>query len=92
MLAPCNCMVFVNTAVLVLVITLSLYVSNIYCTVVFALLLRFVQSFWAHCFEMEDKSWYAVPSILMHCLLVVYTEGIEGSDYFVVPNDTYLLS
>ena len=86
MLAPCNCIVFVNSAVLVPVITLSLYLSNIHCQLIFALLLRFFFSpFWCSaggCLLLEDKSWYAVPLILRHCLLVVYTEGIMGSKYF----------
>ena len=34
------------------------------------------------CFLLEDKSWYAVPSILRHCLLVVCTVGIMRSEFF----------
>ena len=45
MLAPCNCIFFVNSAVLVSVIPLSLYVSIIYCQLIFAFLLRSVRSF-----------------------------------------------
>ena len=96
MLTPCNCIFFVNSAVLVSVITLSLYVSNIYCQLIFAFrttCTKICSVLFGHiagrCFLLEDRSWYAVPLILTHCLLVVYTEGIMGSEYFVVPNDAH---
>ena len=86
MLAPCNCIVFVNSAVLVSVIPLSLYVSNIYYQLIFAFSTKICPVLFGHiagrCFLLEDKSWYVVPSILRHCLLVVCTVGIMRSEFF----------
>ena len=85
MLAPCNCIVFVNSAVLVSVIPLSLCVKYLL-SIDFRFSTKICPVLFGHiagrCFLLEDKSWYAVPSILRHCLLVVCTVGIMRSEFF----------
>ena len=93
MLASYNCMVFVNSAVLVQVITLSnacqIFIVHLLSFFYLDLFNTFGCIAWRH-FLMEDKSRYAAPLLLRPCLLVVYTEMIIGSEYFVVPIDTCL--
>ena len=86
MLAPCNCIVFCQFCCLGFSHPIkSLYVKYLLSICFLLFNLDFFSPFGCiagGCLLLEDKSWYAVPLILGHCLLVVYTEGIMESEYF----------